>query len=239
MKIRILQLIFLLLVAPSLLTADVVSKNNSANRLYKKGKYNESLSRYSAALLRVPEEPVLHYNLGNNQYKLQNYDKAIEEYDKALRIPDKKTRAKLNYNMGNTYVRSQKWEEALNSYIEALRLDPTDKDAKFNLELLRKMIKQNSQKQQQKGNSGKNQQEKKQPGQKGQDKKQGKNQQQNNAQEQQDKQDQQGQQEGKKKDISKEDAERILNALQEDEKNAQKDVKRMRLRGDRNVDKDW
>jgi Ca-activated chloride channel homolog len=220
--------------------ADAVSKNASGNRLFKKGRYNEALSRYSAGLLKDPSSDVLHYNSGGALYKLNDYQKSLEEYQKASGFKDKLTKSRDWYNIGNARFKLDQWQEAIDAYVECLKLNPDDQDAKFNLELIRKKIKQNAKPQ---GGQGQQQQNQNQKGQ-GKDKKSGQKDGQKGQQQGQEK-DQPDQKDGKqgqdKNKMSKEDAERVLDAVLQDEKDSMEKAheKRAVIGGSRAVDKDW
>lgn len=224
---KILVLFLLSFLTP--LWANSFSLNLKGSHFFKKKQYQKAMKKYSAALLRAPESKVLHYNLGSAYYKLNNYEQALKEYEKALGVSDKIKRSQVYYNMGNSYYRMNKYKEAIDSYVETLKLNPNDKDAKYNIEVIREKMKNNPQKKQQNQN---NQQQNK-------NKKQNQKNQQNKQNGQKNKS-QQNQQSQKKGEISKKEAERILNALKDDEKKAQKkESQKMQVRGGRYVEKDW
>jgi alpha-galactosidase/6-phospho-beta-glucosidase family protein len=132
------------------------------------------------------------------------------------------------YNLGNSLLMANKLQESIEAYKNSLKLKPENLEAKYNLayaqDQLRKQQEQQKQQQQQqqqnKDNKNQNKdQEKKEEENKKQDQKQQDQEKQDNNQ-QQKQQDQQQQQ-----SISKEDAERLLNAIANDEKNVQEKVK--------------
>ncbi len=102
--------------------------------------------------------------------------------------------------MGNAAYKAGKKDEAIAAYKKALDLNPNDPDAKYNLEYLLYQPK----KQQPKGGGGKNNQDKNKQ----------------NQNKDKDKQQQQQQQRPKKNQMSKEDAERILKAMGEQDRNS-------------------
>jgi len=108
--------------------------------------------------------------------------------------------------------------------------NPNDLDTKYNLEYARRMMAVQQQQQQQKQN--------KQNQDKNQDQKQ-QQQQQNKDDKNKDKKDQK-QQQPKDQKISKQDADRILNALKDEEKKVQKDLKKKAaVPVDVNIEKNW
>jgi tetratricopeptide (TPR) repeat protein len=138
---------------------------------------------------------------------------------------DKNKKSASLYNLGNSLLMANKVQESIDAYKSSLKIDPENMETKYNLAYAQDLLKkqqQQQQKDQQKQNQDKNDQKKDQQNKQdnkdqNQDKKQDQNQ--NNDQKQQPRQQQQQQ------GISKEDAERVLNALANDEKNVQEKVK--------------
>ncbi len=238
--------VFLLL--PMLLMAQPGRKQvMEGNQLFTQEKYDEANNKYRDALVNNPENPKIHFNIGATQYKKNKYEEAMTDFEKSLAVDDILVQSKAYYNMGNTLFRMGKLPESILAYTQALKLNPDDEDAKYNLELARRKLKEQAQKQnnqqQQQQNQQKQQQEQQQQQQNQQQEEQEKeDQQQEPKQEQSEEEQEQQQQEQAKpedqKEISREEAERILNALKEDEKDLQKQT-RMKSPGKVRVVKDW
>ncbi|MCB2221185.1 MAG: tetratricopeptide repeat protein [Bacteroidetes bacterium] len=220
----------------------------NGNDQYYEDNYKEAEVDYMKALEKNPESVKGQYNLGGALYKQENYEDASKLYGNvASRAQDDKNKADALFNLGNSYVKAQKYEEAINAYKDALRIDPEDMDTKYNLEYAKKMMQQQQQQQQ---NQDQN---------KDQDKKedQQQDQQQQDQQDQQEKQDQQKQQQDQQQDqqnnpqqqqqqpqpqqISKQDAERMLEALKNDENKTLEKVKLQQMQKvqAKKVEKDW
>lgn len=225
---------------------DFLDKIEQGNKAYHEGQYDQALENYGLAEPDLPESPELEFNIGTTLYQQGRYEEAEERFTKALNSTDINVEQAAHYNLGNTHFKAQDYPKAIDSYQKALELNPDDMDAKYNLELARKMLKENmkpnqqnqqQQKQQQQQNQQQNQQNKQdQQDQKDQQQDQ-QNQQQDQQQNQQQQQDQQ-QKMQKPKPISKEDAERILNALRDDEQEIQKKIRRDKGQSEYNG-KDW
>ncbi|NOY76344.1 MAG: tetratricopeptide repeat protein [Calditrichaeota bacterium] len=250
-KLIIVQLLFLVcaLAFGTSLHADTArSRVKKGNEAFKNKKFDEALNKYQDALLKNPESPLIHFNVGDALYKKKNYKEALKSYQKALNSKDIHVQEQAYYNLGNCLYKLGKLPESILSYKEALKLDPNDRDAKYNLEYVRRKLKENAKKKPQ--NRRQNQQQQKQQQQQQQKQNNQKNQNQQKKQQQQQKQQQQKQgqqkqqqkqqaQKQKKNEMSKKDAERILNALKNDEKKLQK-KRQMHARGGRaRVAKDW
>ncbi|MBN2091130.1 tetratricopeptide repeat protein [candidate division KSB1 bacterium] len=225
------------------------------NKLYQEEKYDAASSQYHDALLEAPESPVIQYNIAGTEYKTGKFQEALENYAKALsprlaerRKPEEERllRSKIHYNRGNALYRLNKYPEAIQEYTEALKLNPDDEDAKYNLEFVRNKLKDEAQKQPQDQNQQQQQQQQQQQEQQQQnqqeDKKDQQNQEEQQKKEQQEQEQQNQEQEQpqpqKEGEITKEDAERILDALKEDEKQEQ-EKRQKAAQGRARVLKDW
>lgn len=247
MQIKMRNCIFLLL-GCLLSTANVTAWAQGAgrrqiaegNKHYAENKFDEANDKYRDAEVANPESPIVHFDIGDALYKKRKYEEALQAYQKTLqKSDDPQLQAQAYYNSGNTYFRLNKWQESLQSYQEALKLNPNDQDAKYNLEYVRAKIKENAKKQPQ------DQQQQKQQNQQQQDQqqKQPDPDQQQKEQQQPDQQKQNEaqpakQQKGDKDQMKKEDAARLLEALKNQEKEAQKQ-RQMKVQGRARVDKDW
>ena len=225
---------------------EVARKNEEGNRLFAEGKFEEALKRYRDAQLQNPEAPQLHFNAGDALYKQDTYDGAIQEFGRVLNSGDPTLLAKAYYNIGNAHFRQNRPQEAIGAYKKALELKPDDLDTKINLELAQRLLdeqQQDQQDQQDQDQQGEDQkqgdQEQQQQDQQGEDQKQGDQEQQ--QQDQQDQQDQQGEDQSedhREGEMTREEAERLLEALKDREREAQK-RRRLRLLGRRYTGNEW
>jgi tetratricopeptide (TPR) repeat protein len=229
--------------APNLLAQGAGRKQVAeGNKYFAEEKYDEANNKYRDAEVSNPESPIVHFNIGDALYKKRKYEEALEAYQKAIqKSDDVQLQAQSYYNLGNTLYRLNKWPESLLAYQQALKLNPEDKDAKYNLEYVRAKIKEHAQKQpqdqqQQQQQSGSDQQDQQnQDDQKKEDPQQQQNQQQNEKQQEQQ---QAAEQKKDKEQLSKEDAARLLEALRNQEKEAQKQ-RQIKAQGRARVEKDW
>jgi Ca-activated chloride channel family protein len=190
--------------------ASVYSKVKAGNNEFKKGRYQQSLNNYREAEILKPKEPVIYYDQGAAQYKMGDFNESANQYMRALSGGDKGLKAKALYNLGNSAYKNQKTEEALDYYKKSLSLDPNDRDAKYNIEYLMKLKAQ--QKQNQKQNKDKN--------------------------EKKDSKDKKEQQNKQEKKMSKEDAKRILEVFNEQNKNSN-EKRKMAVPKIPQVEEDW
>lgn len=208
------------------------------NRDYDEGNFAEAEVEYRKALDDNPNYYKGKFNLGDAMYNQENFEesgKIFNELAEANLSPEQKS--KVHYNQGNNLMKGQKYGEAVEAFKKSLRLNPSDYDAKYNLEYARKKLAEQQQQQQQNQDQNKDKDKQDQQDQKDQKDKQDqdknddqkdqkqdqKDQKQDQKQDQnkndkkdqnQDKQQQQQQQQN----ISKQDAQRMLEALKNDEK---------------------
>lgn len=236
---------YLFLVSTALLalhTAQAQTGNKyirKGNDLYKKQQYADAEANYKKALELNGKSVEGNYNLGNSMYSQKRFDAARKEYDSSMKLTSSKdVKADASYNIGNTYMEAKNWEESIRSYKNALKLDPKDEEARYNLAYAQAMLKhqQNQQNQQNKDNKDKKDQK--------QDQKQDKDkQQQPNDQDKdkkdQDKKDQQDQRpQPQPSKMDKQQAERMLEALSQQEKNLQDKMKKVKGQPVQ-TEKDW
>lgn len=192
------------------------------NRHAKDGKAELAVPEYDQAARTNPSSPIPDFNKGTALAKGGSADAARDALLAAAASKDPGIAADALYNLGNVYLGEQRFGEAIDSYLKSLDLDPKDPDARRNLEIaLRRLQEQQQQQQQQQNQPQKNDDEKKD------DEKQ-QQQQQQPEQKPDSKPDDQQQQEQQptpqdstqtpsEERFTREDAERLLNAIQSDE----------------------
>ncbi|MDQ3050968.1 MAG: tetratricopeptide repeat protein [Bacteroidota bacterium] len=236
MKIRIVVFFILgMIIIPSVTYAQNERKEiREGNDKYEKGKYSDAETDYRRALEKNRSSYPGNYNLGGALYRQKKFDEAIQQYQQTIdKSEDPEEKAQTYHNMGNALLQAQKYDESVQAYKEALKLNPADADTRYNLAYAQAMLKKQQQQQQQNKDSqdqNKDQQKNKDQQQQAKDQKQ--------DNKEQDKQEQQKEQANKQPKISKEDAERILQALKNDEQNLQEKLSKkegQRIR----IDKNW
>ena len=230
------RLLFILsiLFASSLLHGQQENKLiRRGNNQYEEGNYKEAGVLYLKSM--DTKNPTFKgaFNLGDAWYKQEIYNQAAIAFDSLKDLEmDKEIRAQTYYNLGNSLLKlsqdtTQQVQQSLPASIEAfknsLRLNPRDEEAKYNLAYAQNLLHEQQQQQQNQD----------------QDQNQDQEQEQEQEQNEQEKQDQQDQQEQQKQDqqqqpqpqeISKEDAERILEALKNDEKETMENLKKAKVK---------
>ncbi|MFM7015274.1 MAG: tetratricopeptide repeat protein [Bacteroidota bacterium] len=240
-----MRIVIIFLLTVTFLNANAQNANTTIRRgndAYNNKKFKDAEIDYKSALEKDAKSYAGNYNLGNAYYKQDNMEEAGKQYmQSAGSTKDPIEQSKAYYNLGNTYLKADKFQESVDAYKMALRQNPKDDDARYNLAYAMAKLKAQQQKnnQQQKNQQQKNQQKNQQQQQ--QQQQQNKNQDQKKDQQ---KQQQQQQQQGQDKKsaqpkISKEEAERMLQALKNQEQKLQKkNAKKFDSAGG-NPEKDW
>ena len=232
-----------ILALSSPLSAQTVRSHvNDGNKSFGKRNYTDAEVAYKKALEKDPKSKEAQFNLGDAYYKQERHDEAGRQFNNsAIAMGSDVDRAKAYYNLGNSFFKSNKVKESIEAYKQSLRLNPDDDEARYNLEVARKRSQeqQQQQKKQQKNEDKDQDQVEKQPQNQQEKQQQDQQKQQQQNQPQEAKQDKtQQQQTQKMNQMPKQEAERILEALRNNEKEVQKNLRKregVRVR----VEKDW
>ncbi len=205
---------------------------NLAGALNQKADYKEAVESYKKALQTTDLnlEAQAHYNLGSTYYQMGDYQNAITSYQNSLMINPEDLDAKYNLELARKMLKEQMKNKKNNQDQQKQNKDKKEQD---------------KQQKQQQGEQDKQGDQNKQQNQQGDQKKQQDQQKQNKDQKDKDGKDkkekseaqkkkeaeQKKQEERKRKEaagkiMSKEDAERILNGIKDDEAKQQKKLRR-------------
>ena len=214
------------------------------NKLYADSLFVKAEVEYRRALDVNPQSMEAMYNLGNSLLAQQKAEEAMKQYQAAASLiptggrniavadEDKMKLAQIYHNMGVLLQSSQQLDACIEAYKSALRNNPRDHETRYNLTLAMKQRQQQQQNQDQQNQDQQKEEEKQE-----QEQQEQQNQQ---EQEQQEQQEQQQQQPQEQQDMSKENAEQMLNAIMQDEKEIQEKVqKAMQEVQPRRFEKDW
>ena len=204
------------------------------NALYRADKRQEAQVDYLKAFRADSTDARVQYNLATSMfpqdYKLvqkERCDTMAMMFERAAQAETNPLRkAKAYHNEGVAYQGVKDFGKAIEAYKNALRCNPNDDESRYNLVLCQRQLKNQ-------GGGNNNQQQDKQDKQDQQDK-----QQQQQQQDKQKKQDQQQQQQ--EPPMSKENAEQLLNAAMQREKETQKRMKEAQQQPQRRrIEKNW
>lgn len=197
------------------------------NKQFRVGQYDKAEVSYRKAVEKNPKNPQAAYNLGNALMAQKKDSSAVQQFEQATRIETNPLRKAAAYhNMGVICQTHKMYGEAIEAYKNALRLNPNDDETRYNLVLCQRQKKKQDQNQQQNQN---NKDDQKKDNQKKDDQKD------QNKDKKDDKQQQQ-----QKPQMSKDNAEQLLNAAIQNEKMTQDKMKKQQQKPQRrNVLKNW
>lgn len=236
-------IIFILLaVSVSLDTCAQSSRSHirSGNRLMRgaaEGAAAKAELKYRKATAADAKNPQAMYNLGCALLAQNKDSMAYEMFEKSTKIETSKQRKAMAYhNMGVIMQRQQQYGPAMEQYMQSLRLRPHDNQTRYNYVLCKKLKKDQDNNQNGGGGGQNNDQNKNQD----KDKDKDKNKDQNKDQNKDDSQNNQNQEPPKDGQMSKENAEQLLNAAVQEEKATQQRLqKAMSQPRRRNIEKNW
>jgi len=142
---RVLSWIILMAIGlePHLLYGKGIEKKvRKGNKLFKQGKYDDAIAKYTDAQVDLPESAELYFNIGDGLYKQRKFKEAEQMFEKALPGADTSLEAKIYYNIGNCKYKQGQLRDALEYYKKALELNPDDKDAKYNIEFVERKLRE-------------------------------------------------------------------------------------------------
>jgi tetratricopeptide (TPR) repeat protein len=216
---------------------------HEGNTLYSSEKFTEAEIAYRKSVDVNPRSVEGAYDLGNALYRQQKYPEAAEQYQLVTgqserllsenREANATRLAQVYHNLGNIDMQSKEYAKSVEAYKQSLRLNPKDDETRYNLALAQKLL-DDQQQQDQDQQQNQDQQE----------------QEQQEQQQNQDQQDQQQQQEQEEKtqeqpqpneQMSQDNAQQILDAFLQDEKDTQEKVKKAQAKQQerRRTDKQW
>ena len=219
------------------------------NRAFDRQRWSAADISYRKALMADSTSVAANYNLASVQYRQEDYQGAAKSLQRiAQTAPATPHAADYFYNVGDAALQAKDYKTAVEAFMQSLLRNPGDLDAKENFIYARKMLEN-----QQQGGDGQddrnqdqqNQDQQDQQNQQNQDQDQNKDQQDQQDQDQdqnQDNQDQQDQQEQPARgELSPQQAQQILQAMQDQEKATQDKVKKEKAEvlKSRQKEKNW
>ena len=123
-----------------------------ANRLFKKGNYEDAITLYERALSKITNSTQIYYNMGTTMVSIGETDTAIQLFDMAKNNFNEKTSESIKhstyYNSGIAKIENEDYQGAIDELIDALVHNPKDENSKRALEYAKKKLEE------QKNNSG-------------------------------------------------------------------------------------
>ena len=212
----------------------------AGNRKFKKGQFKEAEIDYRKAVVRDSTSLKAQYDLASALYRQQDFAgaaKALESVREQESLP-----AQYHYNAGDVACAQKDWQAAVDAFRQALLLDPADLDAKENYIYAKKMLENQQNGGGGGGNDNQNQNQQNQDQDQNQDQQNQDNNQNQNQDQNQDKDQNQGQGgQDQQPQISPQQAQQMLRAIQAKEKETQDKVNKEKaaLLKSRQKEKNW
>lgn len=210
------------------------------NKLYEQEKYTEAEIAYRKSLEVNPRSTEGTFNLGNALYKQEKWQEASEQYQLIAGQAERLTNtpegmiqlAETFHNIGNILMKNKDYPNSIEAYKQSLRLNPTDDETRYNLALAQKLLQD-----QENDEQGQNEQE--QEEQQDENNENEEQQQQNQPDDQKENKTQEEQQSNEQ--MSRDNAQQILDAFLQDEKDTQEKVKKaqQQQQQQRRTEKEW
>lgn len=196
-----------------------------AGKLYKKGNYAAASAEYRRALLKDSLYAKANFGLANSAYQEGHYDQAksyLERLAGTAQLPQRH-QADVLHNLGNVAMKQKDYRAAVEAYEESLIRNPQNEATRYNLVLAQRLLKQQEQQKDNKQQQNKQDQQQQDKQKDKQDPK--KQDQQQNAQQKQDDKQQGGKPaEPRSGQMSKEQAEQLLNSFRSDDEKTRRRV---------------
>jgi tetratricopeptide (TPR) repeat protein len=240
------------------------------NTQYESGNFVDAEIQYKKALNKNGDLLEAQFNLGDALAKQERYEEALASFDMVSELTeDPSLKANALYNKGNVLLSQQDLEGALESFKSSLRIDPKDEQARYNYAFVKRQLEQQQQQDQEQEqnqdqqNEGDKEDNNEDPSSDSQDNNDPQEDSDNKDQEGSDKdegesddkeQNDKGQTDGDDADdekegpspkpsenkLSPEEAQRLLEALSQQEDQVQEKMKRHKLKGAQvKIEKDW
>ncbi|MDR1347236.1 MAG: tetratricopeptide repeat protein [Prevotellaceae bacterium] len=228
------------------------SDMRKGNKLYNENKYTDAETAYRRGLQKNSESKNAKYNLANAIYRQERYEDAAKLYKELAKTQiDSVQPTQSCHNLGNAMLKQavkdketqgqhvaanqEQLKESIDAYKKALKLNPDDMETKSNLAYAQKLLAKNGG-----GGGGNNNQQQ-------QDKDENRNDDNKQNDDRQDKQNDDKQDnnsdknENRQQDMSKQDIERMLDAIRAQEEKTKEKVDREKAAAAKhtNPEKNW
>jgi len=122
-----------------------------ADQAYSQGRFDEAVRHYGYALFLRPDSPVLNFNMGAALYRKGDYKRASSFFNRVAGAADEDLRRMAHFNLGNCRYRLGRnegdreaavrlYKKSLADYDRALAINAGDADAVFNKNIVDKAL---------------------------------------------------------------------------------------------------
>jgi len=207
-------------------------------RAYENEEFGEAEVQFRKAENINQESYEAEFNTGAALYGQEKYKETVKQYQSLLdQTDDAGKTAQIWHNIGNSLLEARQYAPSIEAYKSSLRLNPSDEDTRYNLAYAKQKL---NEQQQQNQDQEQDKDQEQQDQDKDKDQEQNKDQQDKENDQQQDQGEDQQDQQPLPREISKEDAERMLKAIQQQEKDVKEKVDKKKAAAAKvKTEKDW
>ena len=190
-----MRLIFILLISCIFFNLNAqlnyrrAGRDRAGHRQWEQGNYDAAERHFRENAIENPNVGQFHFNRGTALYRQQEFEEAQREFQRALNDRNFTDRDKIFHNLGNIAFQEGDYEQALELYRRALLENAGNADSRTNWELARTMLELTADEQQQQGDG-------------------------DGDDDQEEQQQQQQQQQQEQDQVDREEAQRLLQALE-------------------------
>ena len=122
-------------------TGEVTNHIFDGNEKANEEDYKEAEKSYRKAISLEPEKEVALFNLGNTHFKDKKYDEASQRFFQTQKFASSKQgKHRAFHNMGNVYMQKKEYQKAVEAYKNALRNNPKDEETRYNYALAKELL---------------------------------------------------------------------------------------------------
>lgn len=126
----------------------VIRKSNNllseAQQNLQKERFTAAEAEYRKAISLNPKSETGKYNLGTAYYGRDKNAEAMYRFKQAAATATNKAdKHKAFHNLGNTFMNEKNYQNAVNAYKDALRNNPNDEETRYNLALAKDLLDKN------------------------------------------------------------------------------------------------
>ena len=122
-------------------TGEVTNHIFDGNEKADEEDYKEAEKSYRKAISLEPEKEVALFNLGNTHFKDKKYDEASQRCFQTQKFASSKQgKHRAFHNMGNVYMQKKEYQKAVEAYKNALRNNSKDEETRYNYALAKELL---------------------------------------------------------------------------------------------------
>ncbi len=130
--------------APVLFAQDTKTLIHEGDELYRQKKYKEAEEAYRKAAAKKDEKLESNFNLGDALYREKKLDSADRNFAAiAASSTNPLIKAEAYHNLGNSLLTAKKYDRSIDAYKKALMNNPQDDQTRYNLAYAEEMSKKN------------------------------------------------------------------------------------------------